>query len=200
MLVFIFYAFSMATSVFQDTEVRQSIEIQMKSIKLLLQRDLEMGDFWFVNTVSRPQFDSSNRDALAVGTLANWDDSTQFDSTTGRPAWNRYVVWYATEQDPGALVRQIVEESAGVPLTGPYSALGTNLNEDPKANSDLLFTRTLSDKVKNFRVTSRLQNGTVAVSVRLEGRGAKRPNSTENTLETLGLNLIFRPRNTWPEI
>lgn len=200
LIVFIFYAFSMVTAIFQDTDVRQSIENQMKSIKLLIQRDLEMGDFWFINAVSRPQVNSTFRDGVAVGTLANWNDSAQYDVATGRPAWNRYVVWYASQEDPGRLFRQVVEEAAGVPLLGPYASLGTNLSEDPNSNASLLYTRTLSNKVKNFRVIPRLQNGTVAVSVSLEGLGAKRVNSQENTLERISLDLVYRPRNTWPKI
>jgi prepilin-type N-terminal cleavage/methylation domain-containing protein len=200
LLVFIFNTFSISTSVFQDTDVRQATESQMKSIKLLLQRDLEMGDFWFVNTVSRPQADGTFRDGMAVGTLADWDDASQFDIDTGRPAWNRYIVWYATQEDSGRMVRQVVETGGGV-LPGPYPSLSGNLNDvNPDANADLLFSRVLSAGVKNFRVDPRLQNGTISVSIRLESRGAKRANSQESTVDNLGLELVFRPRNSWPEI
>jgi prepilin-type N-terminal cleavage/methylation domain-containing protein len=201
LLVFIFNTFSISTAIFQDTDVRQATETQMKSIKLLLQRDLELGDFWFINSVSRPQMDATLRDALAVGTLADWDDPAQFDATTGRPGWNRYIVWYATQEDPGRMIRQVVEPGGGVPLPGAYAGLSTNLNDgDPNLNADLLISRTLSDRVKNFAVTPRLQNGTIQITIRLESRGAKRANSVDNTVENLGLDLVFRPRNTWPEI
>ena len=199
LLVMIFGTFGMSTSIFQDTEVRQSTELQMKSIKLLLQRDLELGDFWFLNSVSRDQGDGTFRDALAIGTLNDWDDASQFDPTTGRPTWNRYLVWYATQEDPGKMIRQVVG-SGGAALTGPYLGLSTNINDEPSGNNDVTYSRTLSDRVKDFKIDSRLQNGTVEVKLRLESRGAGRPNSMERTVENLELTLSFRPRNTWPQI
>ncbi|MCA9778439.1 MAG: type II secretion system protein [Candidatus Eremiobacteraeota bacterium] len=199
LLVLIFGTFSMSTSIFQDTDVRQSTEIQMKSIKLLLQRDVELSDFWFMNSVSRVQGDSTYRDALSISTLGDWDNAAEFDATTGRPTWSRYVVWYATQETPGRMIRQVVD-GGGAALTGPYADLSININETPGSNANVLYSRTLSDRVKDFRVDTRLQNGTVEVKLRLESRGAGRPNSMQRTVDNLELTLTFRPRNTWPQI
>ncbi|MFA7484229.1 MAG: type II secretion system protein [Vulcanimicrobiota bacterium] len=197
LLVLIFGTFSMSTSIFQDTDVRQSTEIQMKSIKLLLQRDLEMGDFWYLNTVLRTH-GGMQRDGMAIGTLADWDDPGQYDGTTGRPAWNRYIVWYATQEDTGRLIRQVID--GGGLLAAPYAGLSTNLNEDPDTNSDVLYSRTLSQRLMDFQVVPMMQNGTVEVKVRLQSKGAGRPNSMERTVENLELAMTFRPRNSWPQI
>lgn len=201
LLVVIFGTFGMATSIFQDTDVRQSSENQLRSIKLLMERDLELGDFWLLNTMNRPIADPpTSRDAFAIGTLADWDNPAQFDSVTGRPSWNRYIVWYATQESSGKMVRQVVEPPGGAVLTAPYANLGANLNDDPDLNAHVLYSRTLSERLRNFQVEAAPQNGTLKATIGLQTTGAKRPNSQQNTMENLELTLVFLPRNTWPKI
>lgn len=198
LLLLVFGAFGMATSLFQDTEVRQGTENQLRSIKLLLQRDLELSDFWLMSIAPRSTADG-DRDALCVSALSDWADPVRFDSTTDRPRWDRRVVWYATREPDARLYRQVVEP--GGVLSGPYADLTSNLSEvNPEGNQDVVYSRILSRGVRNFRVTNRLQNGTVTVDLKLLAEGRRRPNTATKTQENLEITLVFQPRNTFPKI
>lgn len=98
MLVLIFGSFGLASGLFQDTSTRQGSEMQLRAIKLLLQHDLELSDFWLTNKLKRPLIGEGNRDALSTANLSDWNDNTKFDPSTDRPRWDRYVVWYATQE------------------------------------------------------------------------------------------------------
>lgn len=198
LLLLIFGSFGMATSLFQDTDVRQSAENQLRGIKLLLQRDLELSDFWLNNSLERSTPDGW-RDALSVSALGDWDNPANFDGASDRPLWNRYVVWYATQEPDARLYRQVVEP--GGLITVPYAGLSTNLSDlNPDGNANALYTRLMSNRVRNFQVTSRLQNGTVRVGLRLRAEGSRRPNTATRTVENLELVMTFHPRNTFPKI
>lgn len=205
LLVLIFGTFGMATSIFQDTDVRQSAELQLRGIKLLMERDLELSDYWHQNSLHRDfgtDPDTAQtvwRDAVSVCNLSDWKAVGNFDPVTGRPIWNRHVVWYATQENEAKLIRQVVEP--GGPVTEPYSVLSSNVSDsNPNANADLLHSRVLSESIKNFQVIPRPQNGTVGIILRLRKSGAHRPNSMEKTEENLELAITFLPRNTWPKI
>lgn len=198
LLTLVFAAFGMATGLFQDTEVRQGAENQLRSTKLLLQRDIELSDFWLMSTVARSTPDG-DRDALSVSRLSDWNDTARFDAVTDRPIWDRYAVWYASLGTDGSLYRQVLQPSGLV--TAPYANLSTNLSDaNPESNQNVIYSRVLSDRVQNFRVTSRLQNGTVQINLRMAAEGSRRPNTMTRTRENLELTLIFQPRNTFPRI
>ena len=198
LLVLTFGSFGMVTSLFHDTELRQGTETQLRGIKLLLQRDIELSDFWLNSMVARTTDDGS-RDALSLSTLSEWNDPANFDGASDRPLWNRYIAWYATLEPNAKLYRQVVEP--GGRLTVPYADLSTNLSDtNPDGNSDVVYSRTLSDRVQNFEVTTRLQNGTVRVAIQLRAEGLKRANSTDKAVENLELSMTFQPRNTFPKI
>ncbi len=203
LLALAFGSVTMVTKLFNETELRQSAELQLRSIKLLLERDLELTDFWMTNSLSRgPTGDMGSRDALAVTTLSDWQAPSRYDGVTGRPLWDRYVVWYATQEEPGRLIRQVVAPGGGgLTLTEAYQDLSSNLSEiSPEGNRDVLVTRYLSEGLESFRVTPRLQNGTVQVQIQLRSEGGRRAQSMERATENLELTLTFRLRNTWPKI
>lgn len=201
LLLLIFNSFDMGTRIFQETSVRQSTETQLRSIKVLLQRDIKLSNFWLCNAVSRPTADGS-RDALSLATLSNWKDPTLYDGTTNRPLWNRYTVWYATQGSLGSLHRQVISPSfSGSALATAYGDLAANLSDtDPNSNADVTFSRVLSEGVRDFEISTRLQNGTIRAKIRLEATGLKRANSSDKTKDNLEVSLVFRPKNTWPEI
>jgi prepilin-type N-terminal cleavage/methylation domain-containing protein len=203
LLGMIFAAFDLGTRIFQETATRQSSETQLRNIKLLLERDCKLSNFWYSRALSRPALEGDGfRDALSLSTLGNWDDPSRFDSLTGRPLWDRYVVWYATQETPGKLYRQVVEPSfTGPSLTAPYSALPSNLSTlDPNSNADLVSSRLLSQNVQNFETGLKLKNGTITTTIRLLSVGGKRPTSATRVEDHLEVSLTFRPKNSWPAI
>lgn len=199
LLSLVFGSFIMATRCFYETSTRQSAETELRAIKVLLQRDLEGTSFWQVGSVSRPTA-QGQRDGLSLVTLDDWSNNLNFDGASERPRWNRYVVWYATQEQPGRLVRQVIQPSS-IPIPASYPNLGTNMNDiDPLANASVLGSRILSHNVLDFEVIPRLQNGSVRVRARLYRAGLKRALSNTQVEDTLEVTMTFRPRNTWPAI
>ena len=150
-----------------------------------------------------PNCRGKNRDALAMSTLDDWDAPANYDPLTLRPVWNRYIVWYANLSSPtGALYRQLVDP----PLPGsggfitPYGDLGSNINEDPALNGDVIYTRIMSEDVIDFTVNLRFENGTIETILQLRAEGIQRPGTQDRTEENLQVRFTFQPKNTWPRI
>ena len=198
-----FGAFALSTRLFQDTTSRQSSENQLRAIKVLLERDLELTNFWQIQHVART-VGSETRDAMALVGLGDWRRASNFQSGSDRPLWNRYIVWYATQQSPGRLVRQVVIPPlpAGIPyFNGPYLGLSSSLSDiDPESNSFASQSRILSEDLLDFEISPRLQNGTVRTKIRLRSVGGNRQLSGKQTEENLQVVLTFHPHNTWPKI
>ena len=198
LVILLFSAFELGTRIFRDTSVRQSSENQLRNIKVLLERDINLTNFWYCNTVSRPTADGS-RDALALSSMDDWRDASSYDTVTLRPLWNRYVVWYATNGPTGKLYRQLVAPS--VPSGGfiaAYGDLSTNINSDPDTNSDVVYSRLLSEDVIDFATSTRFQNGTITATIRLQATGNARAATLEKTEDNLQVTFTFQPKNRWP--
>jgi Prokaryotic N-terminal methylation motif len=201
LLLLVFGAFDLGTRIFQESSVRQSAETQLRSIKVLMERDAKLANFWYTNEVSRPSVDGQ-RDALSLPSVSDWKDPASYDAATRRPLWDRYIVWYATLGPKGSLYRQVVEPTlAGPSLIAPYGALSANLSDsNPLSNADVVFSRVLSENVLDFEVTTKYQNGTVQAKVRLLSEGGKRAMGSDRTQDNLEVTLVFQPKNTWPAI
>ncbi len=206
-LILVFSAFTMSTRIFSESLVRQSAEQQLKSIRLLLERDLELTNFWLVGVHSPVSPSGPRRDALSLVTLSQWDDASLFEPVSSRPAWNRYVVWYATKTGPGPgrLVRQVLNPPLSRPdlfYVTPFEGLSTGLQDtNPESNRYALYTRYLSESVADFQASSKLGNGTVKVKLHLVHSGGKRALAADARVEdNLEVSWSFRPKNTWPPI
>ena len=214
----LFGAFEMGTRIFRDTTVRQSSENQLRAIKLLLERDINQSNFWYCSDYSTGRdVGSKKRNGLALATLDNWDDPTNFDITetnvppappippTYRPMWNRYIVWYADMRSPvGNLYRQLVQP-ATVPaggFTAPYDplVLAANINDDPSLNTDVIYSRTLSENVLEFKTEMSFRDGAISTTINLRADGIQRPGTLDKTQDNLQVRFIFQPKNSWPKI
>lgn len=203
LLTLAFGAFRMSSRIFQDTTTRQSAEIQLRTIKILAERDIELSNFWNIKHYPRTTTDGE-RDAVVFNSLSDWVPPGNFDPATGRPAWDRYVLWYATQQNPGRLIRQLIAPplNSGTFLDSPYPAPSASNFSDgnPDSNEDAIYTRVLSEDVLDFQVNPKLQNGSLEFRIRLRSLGLQRQGSSDRTEENLEVNVTFVPRNTWPAI
>ena len=198
----LFAAFHQGTRIFGETTVRQSTARQMRNIRLLLGRDAKLANFWNSTFLSRYNASYGYRDALALSALSDWDDPTKFDGFSGRPLWDRYVVWYATEELNGKLYRQLVAPSfTGPSLIDPYDTLPSNVsNIDPNNNDDIISSRLLSESVRNFRLDLRAQDGTLRAVVRLLSKGGPGVQTQTRVEDHLEVEMTFELRNSWPKI
>ena len=203
LMAIIFMAFGMSTKIFSESTVRLSTEQQLKTIHLVLKRDIELTDFWFANTAGRFK-DSQPRDGLCVVGLSEWNDPALIQAGNQHFAWDRYAVWYATQESPGKLIRQTLAPPPINPSTyldAPYALLGSNLSDtDPASNKFALSTRYFSNDVTEFEATTRLQNGTISVKLGLLRHGVFRAHSLSKVEDHLEALWTFHPRNSWPEI
>lgn len=204
LLVLVFGAFGMSTRIFTESTLRQSAEQQLKTVRVLLERDIELTNFWLANVVTRPVSGGRSRDALSMVGLSEWNNASLFQSDTQRPAWDRQLIWYATTESPGRLIRQVAAPPTVAPspyLNQPYAALGENLAEaSPEGNKNVLSTRYLSAGVLDFRVAARLQNATLRLELHLQQKGTGRAQSMARVEDHLQVVWQFQPRNTWPPL
>lgn len=202
-----FMALGMTTATFSESTLRQSSEQQLKVISLMLERDLELTDFWGAIASSPVTPPAAPRDGLAILGLSDWNDPDLFEPTTKRPLWNRYVVWHATSGTPGKLVRQVLRPTT--PPTSPSVALSLFPTDDlnailstgaPKSHLEVLSARDLSDQIETFKVSTLLENGTIKVELKLHHKGLRRAQSMEQAEDFLEGQWTILPRNSWPRI
>jgi type II secretory pathway pseudopilin PulG len=194
-------AFQLTTNLFQASLLRQSTENQIRSVKSLLERDFALTNSWLMARVERRG--ANARDAVALPTLSDWKDPANFDPDNGRPAWNRYVVWYANNSERGLLVRQVV--APALPADGffsaPYADLSVNLSEtDPLTNQDLIYSKALSNDVVDFQVDAFEGASRADVRLKLLATGARRAGGLEQAVEVVEVTLKFDIKNTWPRL
>lgn len=206
LLLITFTAFRMSTQVFSEGTVRQSAEQQLRVIRLLLERDVDLTSFWYASVVARTQTaDNANRDALSLVGLSDWNASSLLPMANNqRPAWNRYVVWYATEEEKGRLVRQVVEPDSSLKppdyLKAPYADLDNNIKDNPDSNNNVTSTRYLSEGVVDFKASQRLENGTITINLKLLNHGQARGVSLDKVQNHLEAKWVFLPKNSWPRL
>lgn len=194
-------SFTMTSNLFQESLLRQSTENQIRAVKSLMERDFALTNGWFVSTVERRN--TNSRDALCMPTVDDWQNPANFRMDNGRPAWNRYVVWYANNAEKGLLVRQVVAPSlpdSGY-YGGPYAELLANLSEtSPLSNAHLVFSQELTQDVVDFEVVAGPGTSTAQVRLKLLSSGTRRGAGAATVRENVEVFLKFDLKNTWPRI
>lgn len=138
------------------------------------------------------------RDGVAFATLSDWKDSSNF-TVQGLPRWNRYVVYYATTEASGRMVRQLVEPGGNFPPR-PYAALGTNLSLDPTNNLNVLQTTVLSKNVLSFEVERNEERQLLDINLKLRDGGRFEANSTRKVDEVQESIFSLEALNTYPRL
>lgn len=190
----------MGVRMFHHASLRQGIEGDARRIAARLRQDLATTDFRTVSSVTRTVA-TDRRDGLAMAALSDWNEPTKFDAI-GLPKWDRYKVYYATQESPGRLIRQEVNPS-GMPTDGwvaPYANLSLNLQDNPQLNLSVLNSNSLSDIVVRFTAEPDFADNTVTVNCRLRKIGPQKAQTLQRADENLEFRLLLKARNTWPDI
>ncbi len=197
-------AFYLGTRSFHHAILRQGLQGDTQKLAVLLGRDVRLTDYHSAFIVPRTYItadgDSVQRDGLAIAALSDWQDPNRFDPVTGLPLWDRYVVYYATDDaDSGALIRQVIDP--GAPTNGvPYFALGSNLLTDPTLNSGHFAHTVISDQVHHFELSLSDSSASLEVRLVLRRAGARRAGSGEVVDEALESEFSLTARNTFPKL
>ena len=151
----------------------------------------------------------TDRDAVSFGSLKDWSnphDSDNFDLLTAQPKWNRYWVYYATQNvDRGALIRVRLDPSPPpiAPLPLNPTEFGSVLQDDPNANSFQGArppSSRLCGNVYSFKFELPNQ-GEYRVILKLREKRPPRPGQGRmtDTEDTYEIVTSLRAENTYPQ-
>lgn len=201
----IFMTFAQSTRSFQHALLKQGLQGDSIKFGTLLSRDVRLTNYHSNEVVPRSYNTSGGavvqRDGLAVAALSDWEDGSKFDAVTGLPLWDRYRVYYATnDQDSGRLIRQVVDP--GGPTNGaPYFALNANMRNAPELNNGVSTSLVISESVESL--TAEVDDGSESINVTLVLRrkgGIRRSSGGVKTDEVLEVRYSLTAKNTFPKL
>lgn len=211
-LLGIFGIFEVGQSTFHYASLRQGLQSEARIAFYSMSNDLRHSSF--VTATAQPRTVSVilprqekrgpqtlDRDGLCMAGVQDWGSPGAVDPLTGFPNFDCYVVYYATTEPEGRLIRQIVKPA----LLGPYPnaqfSVANSMRDTPLTNANRVgLTRTLSSRLLSLR--ARRDNATRLINVRLRfrGMGANRPGSPAKADETFEMSLKTFPENTYPRV
>lgn len=206
-----FAAFEFGSRACSLSNLRANVQGSATRVILSLENDLRRSSYTTVTIANRSVTyagQTYSRDALCMAAIANWNDPASFNSQFGFARYDRYVIYYATDdREDGRLIRSVVN-STGDPLApaGPISGFTQfqNYNNDPALNQSPLGSAPgqinhtqLSEDVRSFAVTDGLLSQSVKASLTLfraglQGAGAKRVD------QAFQMEIELVPQNTYP--
>ena len=174
---------------------------------LFLESELRSSAYFSMATVSRTVMvrGTVNRDGLCFVSVKDWSRADAYNRLEGRPNWDKYLLYYATQELPsGRLIRlDLTPQDALDVGSFPYPLFLADrdryMTETPLSfgGDDLSSVRTLATKVKSFKV--RLLPTTKEVEVRTvlrqNGIMSRRGDSNREG-GTFELNYRVHPQNT----
>ncbi len=184
--------------IFAQTNSRQSLQRDARAIFAWLQRDVGLSNLVRCRTRSRVA-GGEHRDLLAVAALDSWQQPLSVDPL-GLPAWDRLVVYEATQNSQGYMIRHLFRPMTGVavPLQPESVTAMLDAFEVPGA-LDPVDQRRLSSSVRSFRVElSEARNTAVFGLVLSEATVEGGSGGSRN--EVLEVQTTIFPRNTWPRL
>lgn len=212
LLAIVFFFFQFGARAFRSALQKQGVQSDALRVMDSLQADFRRTTAPSVLIRSRQRTVAGvavGRDAVSFSSLKDWSnphDSDNFDLITAQPKWNRYWVYYATQnQDRGSLLRVRLDPSpppvAPLPLTlAEFSAV---LQDNPNANlyqGGRPTTSTLCTNVYAFEFRPP-DHGEYRLVLKLREKRAPRPGQgrmveAEDTYEIV---TSLRAENTYPQ-
>lgn len=200
-----FYVFDYGVRASQVSNTRGNLQTQATRTLMALQADLRRSSYGSLTILSRPATCNGTtvqRDALCFLGVGDWSQPSAFNTTYGVPAFDRYIVYYATTEDPlGRIVRSVYPASIVNCTVTPWSGFDASqhCHNDPNANTGQLGFAVLAAEVRDFTVVegdnqqagARLQLMRAAVLTGPSG-GRKKPDSSYQ------MEMLVFPENTWP--
>jgi hypothetical protein len=210
----VFFFFRYGTRAFVTANQRQGVQVDALRVMDGLQADLKRTaskSVLLLNNSGRTRTIESttvHRDAISLISLKDWSDpnnTENFDLAGSQPKWNRYWVYYATnDDDRGSMVRLKVD-----PLPPPISPTPLTIlkfanlcRDNPALNNFDGVTPPHSYLCRNlyeFKVDKE-GNNSFRISLKLQEKRQLRPDGgVVKGMETYQLQLFVRPENTYPQ-
>jgi prepilin-type N-terminal cleavage/methylation domain-containing protein len=202
--------FATATANLKLGATRLELQSELRRVVTPLRRDLRNTNFLSVSRVgqtcsvaanppaTQPKVDVA-RDGLALNGLKRPLLDSSYDSDSGKPLWDCYILYFATRDDPdGRLVRALLDDSPRSEVAKMLPGFGAG--DLSASNPNLLDNslKVLSQQVYAFGVELDTTNQLVQMHVKLRGRAGRREG--KSTAEHLEVRFSLRPANTWPRL
>ncbi|MCA9792580.1 MAG: hypothetical protein KC910_12325 [Candidatus Eremiobacteraeota bacterium] len=201
-MLVVFSLFQFGSRGFQHAVLRQGLLGDAQASATRFKADASATHFRSITVVPRtvnlPGGATPRRDAVAFVGLSDWHDPASF-FPSGLPRWNRYIVYYATRDDEGLLVRQEIDLGA-LPGPVPYDDLNINISDLPNTNANVFRSGILSKHVLEFEVGKNEARQVLDFRLLLRQKGGKRVNSNQTVDEIHETVLSVEPMNSYPGI
>jgi prepilin-type N-terminal cleavage/methylation domain-containing protein len=138
--------------------------------------------------------DGQRRDGVCVSALRDWRAGSSY-SPQAEPLWDEYVVYYATREQPGRLIRQL-HHPAGAPYSMPLAgfAPASHMNDDSGSNGADQ-TTVLAQNLEQFRISYDGGSSVVALDLLLRKRGGLTPEGRRVNEERVQATCLLRLGN-----
>ena len=194
-----FYAAASGFRIFANTNSRQTLQRDARAVFAWLQRDVGLSNLIRCERAER-LVGSDRRDVLAVAAMDSWQQPIAADGL-GLPAWNRLVVYEATDNSRGLLLRQLYTPPAGaIPLQAQtVENMLATLVSGAVGSFNPTDQRRLSGSVRHFEVELSEARNTAVFDLILT-EDTVQAGSGRARAEVLQVKTTIFPRNTWPRL
>lgn len=183
---------------------RADVTTEARRLVLFLEHELRSTEYFSIALESRT-IQGVHRDGFSFVSMRDWAGPNSFDAIEARPNWDRYFIYYATQELPtGQLVRMVIDPSSSSDVGSyPYSPFASSpdtfMPDDPLEvpKTDLTSSRVLAGKVKNFEVKLLpvTQEIDITILLRQNGIMTRRADRTREG-GTFELHYRVKPQNT----
>ena len=180
---------------------RQSVQQQMLKIKGWLHADFDLSHLRSIAVDPIPiTLDDKNyrRDLVSCLALDDWRDKDSFHDITNMPLWNRYVLYQATDEEEGELVRLVLRRIKP-PATGflPFRPL-----EDLRGHTgfEVESRHQLSKNLLQYECEVSDADQDVRFNVKLLRRAGARGVDAKRAQESFEGVFRITPKNTHPKL
>lgn len=205
-----FLLFQMGSRGFQQAVMRTGAVGDIHRLTRVVRRDIVSSHFYSVaienRSVATPE-GSLRRDGLSLAGLSSWSDADRFETGTGLPKWDRWIVLYATGEPLGRLVRLELDRPPPnsaqpdnfYPLT-PLGSVAGFMADEPASVDDVLRVTTLCENVRSFQVETDPVRRLVTLQLIVHNRANRRMTSEDKVEEFLETRLELTPLNSYPDL
>lgn len=116
------------------------------------------------------QVNGQSRHGVCLSALRDWRSADSYNSV-GEPLWDEFVLYYATMQTPGRLLRRVYHP-AGVPFARPMAGLAAATDLLDQGGPD---TAVLAQHVEEFQLNYDGGSAVLEASLRLRRRAGRTP-------------------------
>lgn len=116
------------------------------------------------------QLNGQSRDGICISSLRDWRSAASYDMD-GTPQWDEFVLYYATLQNPGRLLRRAYRP-AGAPFSEPMVGLAAATHLLDQGDPE---TSVLAQHVEEFRLVYDGGSAILEASLRLRRRAGRTP-------------------------